>query len=154
ALCLVLTAGIGLSLTPPPFTAPLKAMPIDPPRTPPPVGKPAEVGKISGRVLGPDGKPFAEAHLSLDGDKPVATSGADGTFSVAVPGGGLPDKLVLVATATGLGPDWVNVSGHGPDVTLQLVKDDVPLHGLINDLQGKPVAGAKVEVLRVTAPAD
>src|SRR5262249_32282005 len=46
------------------------------------------------------------------------------------------------------GPDWVDLGPRRPDgeVTLRLVKDDVPITGRVLDLEGRPVAGAFVGV--------
>src|SRR5207248_2267030 len=51
------------------------------------------------------------------------------------------------------GPAWVDSSPRGQrlDLMLKLVKDDVPIAGQIVDLQGKPVQGATVRLLRINA---
>jgi hypothetical protein len=60
-----------------------------------------------------------------------------------------------VAAADGLGPDWVGAGslGKGDELTLRLVRDDVPVRGRVLDLEGQPVAGATVEVTQLEAPA-
>jgi RNA polymerase sigma factor (sigma-70 family) len=94
-----------------------------------------------------------------------ATTGADGrfrfTFTSAemthtlLTGDGKPwHRATLVASAKGYGPAWVWVMDLGKgDVTLRLVKDDVPVKGRVLDLQGKPVAGASVRVIRLSRPS-
>src|SRR5262249_12515588 len=62
----------------------------------------------------------------------------------------------VVAAAPGYGIGWTEVPpGTKPDdLTVRLVKDDVPIDGQIVDLQGKPVAGATVRVVEVLATPD
>jgi RNA polymerase sigma factor (sigma-70 family) len=112
----------------------------------------------SGRVLGPDLLPVAGAKVYLAllwqdpedvSPAPVrATSGPDGRFHfqarVAAPD--LPG--LLVATAPGYGPGRV-AAGAGRELTVKLAKDDVPIAGRVMDLQGRPVRGATVRVLRL-----
>ena len=60
--------------------------------------------------------------------------------------------LTVLASAEGLGLDWVEV--HDPprdELTLRLVDDSVPIAGRILDLQGRPVVGAKVTRGRIVA---
>src|SRR5207248_9628107 len=77
--------------------------------------KPAEKVEIRGRVLGPDGKPFAGARLLFspfaqdkdDKARPVvaARSGADGRFRLSAARTGLVRGRQLVAAADRYGPD-------------------------------------------------
>jgi RNA polymerase sigma factor (sigma-70 family) len=103
---------------------------------------------LRGRVLDPDGRPLAGASLYLlggEGDSAArvrATSEADGRFHLRSPRDGGP----LFATADGYGPAWYRDFGKPTGITLQLVRDDVPVVGRILDLQGKPVAGVKIKV--------
>jgi uncharacterized GH25 family protein len=133
---------------------------------------------VRGKVLDPDGKPFAGAKLYLahyDSRDEVrfsvrATSGSDGRFNFTINGAELakarpdqPDAVEkawaekpwagqVAAVADGFGYDYVHVNGQDPlvELTLRLVKD-VPVNGRILDPDGKPVAGAKVRVLMVRA---
>jgi RNA polymerase sigma factor (sigma-70 family) len=90
-----------------------------------------------------------------------ATSGADGRFRFSV----TPREITncnanhfshpwrhgtLVAAAKGYGPAWVYVEDlkKGTEI-LRLVKDDVPIKGRVLDLQGRPVVGASVRVVRL-----
>jgi protocatechuate 3,4-dioxygenase beta subunit len=133
------------------------------PAAPPPQSPPARSAskdqaiEIKGRVLDPDGKPLAGARLLLiaEGaakktDKPVRiTTDKDGLFRfTAQPTDfSLQGKATLAATAKGLGPDWIEVTTQNKDdLTLHLVKDDVPVEGRILDLEGHPVAGVRVRV--------
>jgi protocatechuate 3,4-dioxygenase beta subunit len=64
--------------------------------------------------------------------------------------------LQVVAVAPGYGPDWTPTPDGKPrpgDLTFRLVKNDVTINGRIRDLQGKPVAGAKINVLRLETTA-
>ncbi len=136
-----------------------------------PVNAPQEVVTYRGRVLGPDGKPFAGATLRLVSEvegpnRSVvrATTGADGRFRIqarrpqvaANPTRDGWPLAVIVATAKDHGPDWA-VVGDGKDgeLTLRLVRNDVAIQGRILDLQGKPVAGAVIHVFELaTTPED
>jgi RNA polymerase sigma factor (sigma-70 family) len=131
---------------------------------------------IRGRVLDPDGQPFAGARIHAyppsDGRSadplftpgppaPAATSDANGQFRFTMPEPGL-DTLqpratwahpTVVAMAPGFGPGWASFTtaeGAG-DLTLRLVRDDVPIEGRIVDLQGRPVPGATIRPVGVFA---
>jgi hypothetical protein len=131
-----------------------------------------------GRVLGPDGKPFEGARLTLrttaDAGVPPTTrahSGPDGRFRFEVARSEFPagfdeedwNKIPVVASADALGPDWASLAGLdaagrelGPDggLVLKLVEAGPPIEGRVLDLQGRPVAGASVGVERVMTAAD
>ncbi len=109
---------------------------------------------ITGKVVGPDGKPVqAELMLVWQEGKPqpLGKTKDDGTFKVTVPSKRGEYGGWLLATAPGCGPDF---QPHGieyipqsmtptADVTLTLPKER-PLKGRILDQQGKPVVGAAV----------
>jgi hypothetical protein len=116
--------------------------------------------EIKGRVLGPDGKPFAGARVFLlpqgnpkKPNKPgLAATDKEGRFRLTAHPSefGPQGKGVLAATAKGLGPDWIEVTAeHKSEVTLRLVKDDVPIEARILDLEGRPISGVRVHVVRV-----
>lgn len=115
---------------------------------------------VSGRVLGPDGKPFPGAKLyapQLKKEEPTspddfawtkkAETDADGRFRLTLTakemGPGL--RSYVVAAAEGHGVDWAELSkDEKPDeLTLRLVKD-APIKGRLLDTQGKPLAGVSV----------
>jgi RNA polymerase sigma factor (sigma-70 family) len=115
--------------------------------------------EVTGVVLGDDGKPCAGAQLFLwtsavknKADMPLlATTGADGRFRLTMAKADRDRNAKIVARAKGLGPDWAEVArlDKGGEVTLQLAKDDVPINGRITDLEGQPVAGVTIQVLRL-----
>jgi RNA polymerase sigma factor (sigma-70 family) len=133
------------------------------PRPPKPGEATAALGgqgvKVPGKVVDADGKALGGAAVRVwtDGAKDFkelperARAAADGSFEVTLTPDELDRKAVIVATADGLAPDWVKVEGRKPDqpVKLKLHKDDLPVTGRIMNLEGKPVAGVTVEVVRV-----
>jgi RNA polymerase sigma factor (sigma-70 family) len=111
--------------------------------------------EVTGLVTGPDGKPFAGAKLFVltpgaqKKDRIVkATTGADGRFRIEVSRADVDRGAKLVATAKGHGPDWIEVRSRPPagKLTLHLAKDDVPIAGRVLDLEGRPIAGATINV--------
>jgi protocatechuate 3,4-dioxygenase beta subunit len=130
--------------------------------------EPSKSFEVQGRVLGPDGKPAANAEVFLcarwamgsdvqkhKGDKvpsPRATTDAEGKYRFSATQAEMNQHVSVVAATKDLGPDWVpltrlNRGGGLPD--LRLVKDDIPITGRVLDLESQPVAGATVKVLRV-----
>ncbi len=96
----------------------------------------------------------------------LATAGKDGRFTARFRKADVKDnplsmwprpwrQVQVVAAAQGLGPAWASLDGHDKaELTLRLVKDDAPVKGRVLDLEGRPVAGATVRVVRVTAGKD
>jgi RNA polymerase sigma factor (sigma-70 family) len=120
-----------------------------------------ETVTVVGRVLGPDGKPAAHvpvvAQEVMGGPLPFAdgrplASDADGRFRAALPAGAAEQRARLVARAAGFGPAWAFVPPDRGEVVLQLAADDVPIRGRVIDLQGRPVAGAVAQIVRVERP--
>jgi protocatechuate 3,4-dioxygenase beta subunit len=135
----------------------------------PPIADNADSTTYSGRVLGPDGKPVADAKLyvtTLGGGyyrhpSPAdenATSGADGRFQFAVSKAKFEERwgVKLVASAATYGVGWVEVRAgtKKDDVTIQLVKDDFPITGQIVDLEGKAIPNATLTVWQIHAAGD
>jgi RNA polymerase sigma factor (sigma-70 family) len=143
------------------------AAPAEAPKPAAPNKQPADTRDqvtVRGRVLDPNGRPLAGAELILAPpsrgvtDNAVrvvrATSGADGAFHFTVGRAELPEHTVLLAAAPGYGPDWVDAATLGKgDATLHLARD-VPMSGRILGLEGRPVKGVTVRVLRLEAPAE
>jgi protocatechuate 3,4-dioxygenase beta subunit len=122
--------------------------------------------EVRGRVLDPEGKPLSGAKLYLgqltpDGltVSPQATSGPEGRFRFAVSRSALQKDMAnqsacqVMAVAEGHGCDWVEMSLAGDEMTLRLVHD-VPLGARILDSDGRPVAGAKVTIMGISATKD
>jgi 5-hydroxyisourate hydrolase-like protein (transthyretin family) len=125
--------------------------------------------EVKGHVLDPDGRPMAGARVYLrplaDGQaerQPRATTGADGRFSLPVARSELPpmpdwfdarQRIQVIAEAPGFGPAWSDAGEgtSGSPAVLRLASDDVPIEGTVADLEGRPVAGAKVRPTMVAA---
>ncbi len=98
--------------------------------------------------------------------RPLALSGKDGRFAAAFRKSEIvenplnmwprPWRLVqVVAAAPGYGPDWASLDRPDKgEFTLRLVKDDVPVKGRVLNLEGRPVAGATIRVVRLTIGKD
>jgi protocatechuate 3,4-dioxygenase beta subunit len=119
--------------------------------------------EVSGRVLDPDGKPFAGATLTLwtgtakaEAPRTRATTGKDGRFRFAVRRAAL-QQATVVATAEGYGLDWVELPHPIPndhEATLRLVRDDLPITGRFLNLEGRGIAGMEVQVRHLEKRAD
>jgi RNA polymerase sigma factor (sigma-70 family) len=129
---------------------------------------------VSGRVVDPDGKPFAGAKVfftrsvlrhrdSPPPPPPTVTSDAEGRFRLRVSRTGYQDDYekthwlqgAVVAVGAGFAPGWVGGDDVEKltDVTVQLGKE-VPITGRVVDLQGQPLAGVSVQVRSVRCRAD
>jgi RNA polymerase sigma factor (sigma-70 family) len=181
-LALATAAGAGAVAAQRPPAAPPPAQPpaATRPETPPAaqaLEESAEAVTLRGRVLGPDGKPFAGADVGVGWYRgypldwwpwvvpPMrpakgGRSGPDGRFAFTLTKAEIfaavhtvtahPWREVqVVATAKGAGPGWAYVTPQTKDVTLRLAAD-VPVKGRVVDLQGAPVAGASVRLAHVT----
>ncbi|HEX4072631.1 MAG TPA: M56 family metallopeptidase [Planctomycetaceae bacterium] len=127
--------------------------------------KSVEMISVRGQVLRPDGRPAAGAKvLALHGifsarenSEPLATTlaGPGGEFAIRFPRKKRDDGLVvgvfLAAWAPGVGIEWTGMGRRRPDstepVVLKLVPE-VPVHGRIVDLEGRPLRDVRVKVLR------
>jgi hypothetical protein len=110
---------------------------------------------VAGRVLGPDGKPVTEAKLFICDNRgrspaPQPATDADGRFRFTLDAA-FTSLRSLIATANGLGADWSDVrpGETSADLTLRL-PPDVPIRGKVVDLEGRPVAGATVQVAELS----
>ncbi len=119
--------------------------------------------RIRGRVVGPEKQPVSGAKLYATVSHgfrrepfPAAESAKtapDGRFDFTVPKSASDDdKPVVAAMAADSGVAWADVptDAHDGEFTLQLVRD-LPLNGEIIDLEGKPVKGALLRVLEISA---
>ncbi len=123
---------------------------------------------FSGRVVDPDNRPVAGARLyvteSYDIDSvsppPIvrATTADNGGFSFHIQSDQLKASRrwkdasppTVVAIADGFGPGF----GLAPDQTgsyaIRLARDDVAVEGRILDTEGRPVAGARAQVVSIS----
>jgi RNA polymerase sigma factor (sigma-70 family) len=118
---------------------------------------------FTGRVLGPDGLPFAGATVSvwISAAKKAAgrareTTGKDGRFRITVPRTRL-EPAILVATAEGHGPDWAELPNSIPkdrELTLRLARDDVPINGRLLNLEGRGIGAVTVQVRKMEKRVD
>ncbi len=139
-----------------------------------PEARPVASIEVRGRVIGPDGKPFAGAriyayrpsprgddHFAAGPPAPDAVSDADGHFRFMLAEPGYVSQQVqsrwtnptVVALARGFGPGFASpaTADAAGDLTLKLVRDDVPIDGRIIDLEGRPVPDVTVRPLALWA---
>jgi len=119
---------------------------------------------FSGRVLDPEGKPFAGAALLVCASaakkapsRPRDTTDKDGRFRITVRRTDLEQQAVLVVTAKGFGPDWADLTNSIPkdrEISLRLARDDVPINGRLLNLEGRGIAGAEIRVRRMEKRQD
>ncbi|MBO0700185.1 MAG: carboxypeptidase regulatory-like domain-containing protein, partial [Zavarzinella sp.] len=173
ALGVAVAAGLLLGLA---HVVPPREASAEPPaKSPPPaemkketVARPKDAPKdgvleVSGRVVGPDGKPAAGAKVFVAPreTRPVpggrleaaAVADADGRFRVTL---NRKNQSYVVAAALGLGVDWTNAQEwkEVPDeVVLRLTKD-VPITGRVVNTEGKPVPGVRVSPSSIYVPMD
>jgi RNA polymerase sigma factor (sigma-70 family) len=177
ALLLVATLAAG-ALAHHVFAAPKEGPPAraaqppaeEPPQAPAAADEKGKTVDVSGRVLDPDGRPFAGATVRLVAHglargEPVradARSAADGSFRLSVgrqatqaADGDPLWRTAVIATAEGYGAAVSQGEEPAPsgDLTLRLVRDDVPVRGRVLDLEGKPLAGVTVRVDSLGIPA-
>ena len=125
---------------------------------------------FQGRVVDPGGKPFAGAKLVLgyfkwsERDSPLTLRGVSdqaGRFRFGVDRAyfELPHlepwrSARVIALADGFGPGGSDSDepDAGRELTVRLVRDDVPITGRLVDLEGRPVAGATVRVESIAGP--
>jgi RNA polymerase sigma factor (sigma-70 family) len=167
-LLLAGTAALGFGLVGAQQPVARQSPPVD--KTP--AADPAGARLVSGRVVGPDGKPLAGVKLfsavwksfgferSQDYESPaIGTSEADGSFSVSVPAFGTKNpQWYVIAYAPGFGSDWLTLGGPddpawSAEKTLRLPKD-VPIKGRLVNTEGHPVPGVSVSVRIVDVPKD
>ncbi len=152
----VIAAGGGRPADDPKPVTEAKSGPVSKPE--PAVDEPAGLVEIRGIVVDPAGKPVAGAKVWASIPEPAreTTCGPDGRFRLKVPPPDprRPDRVNasyprLVASAPGFGlgflkEDFETISKG--ESTIRLVEDNPPIEGKIIDIEGRPVAGAKVQV--------
>ncbi|HEX3151981.1 MAG TPA: sigma-70 family RNA polymerase sigma factor [Gemmataceae bacterium] len=137
--------------------------------TPPPVAEKAKPenkeAMLTGRVLGPDGKPVAAAKLYQPARKTLEPISRDDIATVEV---GKTDELgnfsvklmnesprnYLIAYSPGLAVDWLEIE-RSVDLTkpieLRLPKE-MPITGRVMNTEGKPVKGVRVSLGSIYVP--
>jgi RNA polymerase sigma factor (sigma-70 family) len=140
-------------------TEPPKPVPADPPAP----AAAADVLTVRGRVTGTDNRPVAGAKLFTSASKDSwdgrATADADGRFTLSLPPGARTDpgtdkpyrSLYVLAVAPGFGPTaaYFELAQPPGELGIRMPNDDVPVLGRVTDLDGKPVAGVKVQARTV-----
>lgn len=134
------------------LTAGLAAMPTAEPGRPAPAAKPGDEDKVTVRVLDPDGKPVAGATVV----QRSPSRRRDRVVEAVV--GRTDDRGQIEATARlfsafvavkdGYAAAFSGSEPPGRALDLKLAKP-LPIKGRLVDLEGKPVAGARVEVIDV-----
>jgi hypothetical protein len=115
-----------------------------------------ELVEVRGRVVDPKGNPVAGAAVHTTSLDSRASSGPDGRFVMRVPRPGRSrimagDDTVpwLIAAAPGFGLGWAHDAlrrAAEGEVTIRLVDEGPPIEGRIVDLEGRPVAGARIRL--------
>ncbi len=101
--------------------------------------------------------------MTFASDTPRGTKGAvlltrtgpDGSFRLS-PGdvkAARDGSAQLVAMAEGYGPAFLEPAGGDAAPVLRLARDDVPIRGRVIDIQGRPVAGATIQVVGILRPS-
>ena len=128
----------------------------------------AEEVTVTGQVLGPDGRPVAEAQVlvqynvlvdGFNGKTPIqrrravtvqiqrTVTGADGTFSLRCDFTHLFNPVTLAAYKPGLGIDWTAFYPREQvTATLSLGGNPITLIGTVRDPEGNPIARAEAYV--------
>jgi RNA polymerase sigma factor (sigma-70 family) len=95
----------------------------------------------------------ASAKNELLSASPRVTTGDDGKFRLTLSRRDFDQAILdegaqpaVIAVAGGYGPAWGAIGGKTANLTLRLVRDDVPINGRILDEDGKPVGGASLRV--------
>jgi RNA polymerase sigma factor (sigma-70 family) len=120
-----------------------KAAPAAKPDAPAAPADVSKEAKYQGTVLDEAGKPISGAVLKLP-DKEVARSDEQGRFEFTTATSRNSRLLPpVIVTAEGKAPDWT-LLGENPQLTFRL-REPMTIRGRLIDLQGKPIAGAKVK---------
>ncbi|MEI8379446.1 MAG: carboxypeptidase-like regulatory domain-containing protein, partial [Planctomycetota bacterium] len=145
----------------------------------PGIGPRTAAARYRGTVIGPDGRPFKGASVfllpfSLKANSigtVRAESNAEGRFEFDAPDMAYVDDQghfqrkqgLVIASAEGFASDWSKTAGHRvgglqaipieeASIELRLAKDDVPIHGRFLAPDGRPLAGARVQIVEVMIP--
>jgi RNA polymerase sigma factor (sigma-70 family) len=144
---------------------PKKGAPADPPAKE--AAKPAaEKLTVTGKVTDAADKPIAAAKLYIPvllkdpptseddvGTKQIGETAADGTFKVEFEKTEFTRYLLVGAGGHAVG--WANLEeAKGTHEASIKLAADTPVEGRVLDTEGKPVAGAKVQVVGVYNPVD
>jgi RNA polymerase sigma factor (sigma-70 family) len=121
---------------------------------------------FGGRVVNPEGKPAAGANIYMTfaygAQEPQisawhATANAEGQFQFKASETKFGAHATAVAaTAPGYAVGWTTIASADDKTGLiiHLAKDDGPIEGRVFDLEGKPVIGAALRLVKISAATD
>ncbi|SIN80112.1 RNA polymerase sigma factor, sigma-70 family [Singulisphaera sp. GP187] len=125
--------------------------------------KPAETVEVRGIIVAPDGHPVAGAAVrgaffDRKAATPQATSGPDGQFTIRLPkpdwrwAGYMASYPWIFASAPGFGIGWtkgVLRADRPAEQVVKLIPEGPPIEGRVIDLEGRPVAAARIKLSRI-----
>jgi hypothetical protein len=124
---------------------------------------------VEGKVVDPEGRPVPGAKLFVGPLRdeqafrtPRTTTDTAGRYRFAIARSEIPPagrgsgpwgSVQVVAEAAGFGPAWTDPGAVAASrsTVLRLARDDVPIEGTVADLEGRPLAGVKVDPIALYA---
>jgi RNA polymerase sigma factor (sigma-70 family) len=163
---LVIAAGTLIAASTSPDAPPKKDPPTDPPAKEVAKAPAGEKLVVSGTVTDAAGKPVGGAKLYVPvflrtppvseddvGTIVVGETKADGTYKIEVEKTEITRYLIVGAGGYAVGWADLGQAKGTHEATIKLAAD-VPVAGRVIDTEGKPLTGAKIQVVSVYQPAD